>query len=134
MASARQTEPLNNSASTPPQRHLHHQSFKGLTGADVACHSTQEKRAHSMDISLEGARHMKGKQVAVTLYLSPHKYWQLKALSHRHRVSMQKLLRQALEEVLRDGQPVHDSLRGAATLPEPVVSAPPSTAAQAPPA
>jgi hypothetical protein len=43
---------------------------------------------------------MKGKQVAFTLYLPPRKYWLLKALSHASGVSMQFLLRKALDEVL----------------------------------
>jgi len=47
-------------------------------------------------------RHMKGKQVALTLYLSPKKYWLLKAISRRAEVSMQHLLREALEQVLSD--------------------------------
>lgn len=47
-------------------------------------------------------RHMKGKQVALTLYLPPGKYWTLKALSKRSGVSMQHLLRTALDQVLLD--------------------------------
>jgi hypothetical protein len=43
---------------------------------------------------------MKGKQVALTLYLEPKKYWLLKALSAKSGVSMQHLLRTALENVL----------------------------------
>ena len=45
---------------------------------------------------------MKGRQVAMTLYLPPHKYWLLKSLSHRTGISMQFLLRRALDEVLAD--------------------------------
>jgi len=75
-----------------------------------------------MDTPLEGARHMKGKQVAVTLYLSPRKYWLLKALSHRHRVSMQKLLRQALEDVLREDSSPGAVYPATATLPDLAVS------------
>jgi hypothetical protein len=45
-------------------------------------------------------RHMKGKQVAVTLYLPPKKYWLLKWVSNRRGLSMQDLLRQALDQVL----------------------------------
>lgn len=48
------------------------------------------------------ARHMKGKQVALTMYLSPNKYWTLKALSRRSGCSMQHLLRNALDQVLVD--------------------------------
>jgi hypothetical protein len=43
---------------------------------------------------------MKGKQVALTLYLAPRKYWLLKAISQRSGVSMQHLLRKALDQVL----------------------------------
>jgi hypothetical protein len=45
-------------------------------------------------------RHMKGKQVALTMYLAPNKYWLLKAMSRRSGVSMQQLLRTALDQVL----------------------------------
>jgi hypothetical protein len=48
------------------------------------------------------SRHMKGKQVALTLYLPPKKYWLLKAISSRAEVSMQHLLREALDQVLAD--------------------------------
>lgn len=47
-------------------------------------------------------RHMKGKQVAMTVYLPPKKYWLLKWVSNRKGVSMQNLLRQALDQVLDD--------------------------------
>lgn len=47
-------------------------------------------------------RHMKGNQVAMTLYLPPRKYWLLKWVSKRRERSMQDLLRQALDEVLED--------------------------------
>jgi hypothetical protein len=43
---------------------------------------------------------MKGKQVALTLYMPPRKYWLLKALSTRGGHSMQHLLRAALDQVL----------------------------------
>jgi hypothetical protein len=45
-------------------------------------------------------RHMKGKQVAVTLYLPPRKYWLLKSISENTGTSMQHLLRSALDQVL----------------------------------
>lgn len=45
-------------------------------------------------------RCMKGKQVCLTLYLPPRKYWLLKSVSHRSGCSMQVLLRRALDEVL----------------------------------
>jgi len=48
------------------------------------------------------SRHMKGKQVALTLYLPPGKYWLLKALSSKRNLSMQFLLRSALDQVLAD--------------------------------
>ena len=47
-------------------------------------------------------RHMKGNQIALTLYLPPSKYWLLKALSHKRNVSMQLLVRAALDEVLAE--------------------------------
>lgn len=47
-------------------------------------------------------RHMKGRQIALTLYLPPNKYWLLKALSHKRNLSMQSLLRAALDEVLAE--------------------------------
>jgi len=49
-----------------------------------------------------GSRHMKGKQIAFTLYLPPRKYWLLKALSQKADVSMQHLLRRALDDVLEE--------------------------------
>ena len=48
----------------------------------------------------ESTRHMKGRQVALTMYLPPGKYWLLKAMSKRNGVSMQHLLRTALDQVL----------------------------------
>jgi hypothetical protein len=45
---------------------------------------------------------MKGKQVALTMYLSPNKYWTLKAASKRNGCTMQHLLRSALDQVLID--------------------------------
>ena len=47
-------------------------------------------------------RHMKGKQIALTLYLPPSKYWLLKALSQKRSLSMQSLLRVALDQVLAE--------------------------------
>jgi hypothetical protein len=47
-------------------------------------------------------RHMKGRQVALTLYLPPRKYWLLKAISAKSGVTMQYLLRGALDVVLMD--------------------------------
>ncbi len=49
------------------------------------------------------SRHMKGKQVALTLYLPPRKYWLLKSISERNGRSMQDLLRGALDQVLAEG-------------------------------
>jgi hypothetical protein len=45
---------------------------------------------------------MKGRQVAMTLYLPPQKYWLLKSVSHRTGTTMQLLLRRALDTVLAD--------------------------------
>jgi hypothetical protein len=50
----------------------------------------------------QSTRHMKGKQVPLTLYLPPNKYWLLKWLSRRKALSMQALLRQAVDEVLEE--------------------------------
>jgi hypothetical protein len=48
----------------------------------------------------KSTRHMKGKQVALTLYLPPRKYWLLKSISENSGLSMQHLLRGALDQVL----------------------------------
>jgi hypothetical protein len=53
--------------------------------------------------SRKSSRHMKGKQVALSLYLPPRKYWLLKSISKRSGTSMQQLLREALDQVLADG-------------------------------
>jgi hypothetical protein len=45
---------------------------------------------------------MKGSQIALTLYLPPNKYWLLKALSQKRNLSMQFLLRSALDQVLAE--------------------------------
>ena len=50
----------------------------------------------------ENLRHMKGRQIAMTVYLPPRTYWLLKALSRRAGFSMQFLLRRALDDVLRE--------------------------------
>jgi hypothetical protein len=50
----------------------------------------------------EKLRHMKGRQVALTMYLPPRKYWLLKALSRKSGLTMQHLLRRALDDVLAD--------------------------------
>ncbi len=52
--------------------------------------------------SRNSSRHMKGRQVALTLYLPPGKYWLLKALSQKRNISMQFLLRAALDQVLAE--------------------------------
>jgi len=49
------------------------------------------------------SRHMKGKQVPLTLYLPPRKYWLLKWVCRRKEVSMQALLRQAVDAILEEG-------------------------------
>lgn len=48
------------------------------------------------------APRLKGKQVALSLYLKPRQYWLLKAVSNRSGLSMQYLLRRSLEHVLTD--------------------------------
>jgi hypothetical protein len=61
-------------------------------------------------------RHMKGKQVALTLYLSPRKYWLLKAVSTKAGVTMQHLLRTALDDVLRqEHRQLYGSSQGASS-------------------
>ena len=45
---------------------------------------------------------MKGKQVPMTVYLPPKKYWLLKWLSRQKGVSMQVLVRQAIYDVLEN--------------------------------
>lgn len=52
----------------------------------------------------ESSRHMKGRQVALTLYLPPQKYWLLKAASQKSGVTMQQLLRAAVDQVLSEQQ------------------------------
>ncbi len=47
-------------------------------------------------------RHMKGKQVPITLYLPPQKYWLLKWFSRRKATSMQFLLKMAVDELLEE--------------------------------
>ena len=53
-----------------------------------------------MNAQARAQRHMKGKQVPLTMYLPPQKYWRLKAASVRSGLSMQHLLRAALDKVL----------------------------------
>jgi len=47
---------------------------------------------------------LKGKQYQISLYLPPEQYWLLRATSKRTGFSMQYLLRQALERVLREAR------------------------------
>ena len=47
-------------------------------------------------------RHTKGRQIPVTLYMSPKQYWLLKAVSRNTGFPMQFLLRRALEMVLKE--------------------------------
>ena len=47
---------------------------------------------------------LKGKQYQISLYLPPEHYWLLRATSKRTGFSMQYLLRQALEVVLREAR------------------------------
>ncbi len=53
-----------------------------------------------MDKHTGAPRHLKGKQIPMTLYLAPRQYWLLKSLSARSGFPMQFLLRQALADVL----------------------------------
>ena len=48
----------------------------------------------------QSTRHMKGKKVAMSLYLPPKKYWLLKWVSDRSGRSMQDLIREALDRLL----------------------------------
>ena len=50
----------------------------------------------------QSTRHMKGKQVPVTLHLPPKQYWLLKWLSRQKGMSMQSPLRQSVDEVLEE--------------------------------
>jgi hypothetical protein len=54
----------------------------------------------SGDNRTKPVRYMKGKQIGMTLYLPPQKYWQLKVMSRKRSVPMQRLLRDAVDEVL----------------------------------
>ena len=45
---------------------------------------------------------LKGRQIAVTLYLPQRQYWVLKSVSAGSGFSMQYLMRRALEQVLSD--------------------------------
>jgi len=47
---------------------------------------------------------LKGKQYQISLYLPPEQYWLLRATSKRTGFSMQYLLRQALEGVLKEAR------------------------------
>ena len=47
---------------------------------------------------------MKGRQVAMTVYLPPNKYWLLKSLSRRSGQSMQSVMRRGLDSVLAELQ------------------------------
>lgn len=47
---------------------------------------------------------LKGKQFQISLYLPPEQYWLLRATSKRTGFSMQYLLRQALEAVLKEAR------------------------------
>jgi hypothetical protein len=53
-------------------------------------------------VGRSSSRHMKGRQIALSLYLPPTKYWLLKSVSHRSGLPMQFLLRRALDEVLAE--------------------------------
>jgi hypothetical protein len=48
------------------------------------------------------ARSLKRGKVPVSLYLSPGTYWSLRTLSRTSHVSMQVLLRDAIDEILKD--------------------------------
>jgi hypothetical protein len=63
---------------------------------------TLSEEAHVHVAGRSSNRHMKGRQVALSLYLSPRKYWLLKSISAKSGVSMQHLLRDALDQVLSD--------------------------------
>jgi hypothetical protein len=45
-------------------------------------------------------RYTKGKQISMSLYLAPRKYWALKVISKRRNETMQCLLRDAVDELL----------------------------------
>jgi hypothetical protein len=54
----------------------------------------------SGDNRTKPVRYMKGKQIGMTLYLPPQKYWELKVLSRRLNIPMQRVLRDAVDEAL----------------------------------
>lgn len=78
---------------------LHRDRFTTLPGK---FHKSSEGRPAMFVKHRPSTRHMKGKQVALTLYLPPRKYWLLKSVSHRSGYSMQVLLRRALDEALAE--------------------------------
>src|SRR5262249_12016711 len=64
-----------------------------------------ERRPPAMHVKgRDSSRHMKGRQVALTLYLPPQKYWLLKATCQKSGVTMQHLLRTAVDQVLTEQQ------------------------------
>jgi hypothetical protein len=61
--------------------------------------------ADAAEADLDGhapARSLKRGKVPVSLYLSPGTYWSLRTLSRTSHVSMQVLLRDAIDEILKD--------------------------------
>jgi predicted DNA-binding ribbon-helix-helix protein len=53
-----------------------------------------------MRTSSNRTRYMKGKQIPMTVYLEPKRYWLLKWLSRHKGLSMQALIRQIIDQVL----------------------------------
>lgn len=49
---------------------------------------------------VEPMRYTKGKQIGMSLYLPPSKYWALKGISKRRNETMQVLLRDAVDQIL----------------------------------
>jgi hypothetical protein len=56
----------------------------------------------SVQTSAYRSRHMKGKQIPITVYLEPKRYWLLKWLSNHKGLSMQALIRSVIDQVLEE--------------------------------
>ena len=52
----------------------------------------------------QGYTTLKGRQVQISLYLPPQQYWSLRAATRKTGLSIQVLLRRALERVVREAR------------------------------
>jgi hypothetical protein len=102
--SHRTHEPLN----YPLDAHTGGGAADGQLSAPPQAPPSPELSAASADaaqVELNGhapARSLKRGKVPVSLYLSPGTYWSLRTLSRTSHVSMQVLLRDAIDEILKD--------------------------------